>query len=97
MENTPLSWILVNPFVTGLLLPGLLVPGRCAHAVKLREALGWGTGWVPLAPGFNHRKVPAAAILGEQVNLERPVMVLLGLVGLLPGRSPGVGAEKAGT
>jgi tellurite resistance protein TerC len=53
MENTPLFWILFNLFVVGLLLLDLLVFNRRAHAVKLREALGWSAFWVTLSLGFN--------------------------------------------
>lgn len=54
MENTPLFWILFNLFVIGLLLLDLLVLNRRAHAVKLREALGWSAFWITLSLGFNY-------------------------------------------
>jgi tellurite resistance protein TerC len=54
MENTPLFWILFNLFVVGLLLLDLLVFNRKAHAVKLREALGWSAFWITLSLGFNY-------------------------------------------
>lgn len=54
MENTPLFWILFNLFVIGLLLLDLLVFNRRAHAVKLREALGWSAFWITLSLGFNY-------------------------------------------
>jgi tellurite resistance protein TerC len=54
MENTPLFWILFNLFVIGLLLLDLLVLNRRAHAVKLREALGWSAFWITLSLCFNY-------------------------------------------
>lgn len=54
MENTPLFWILFNLFVIGLLLLDLLVLNRRAHAVTLREALGWSAFWITLSLGFNY-------------------------------------------
>ncbi|WP_151088101.1 TerC family protein [Hymenobacter baengnokdamensis] len=53
MENTPLFWILFNLLIIGLLLLDLLVLNRRAHAVKLREALGWSIFWITLSLGFN--------------------------------------------
>jgi tellurite resistance protein TerC len=54
MENTPLFWILFNLLVVGLLLLDLLVLNRRAHAVTLREALGWSAFWITLSLGFNY-------------------------------------------
>ncbi|MGI4738274.1 MAG: TerC family protein [Janthinobacterium lividum] len=54
MENTPLFWILFNLLVIGLLLLDLLVLNRRAHAIKLREALGWSAFWVTLSLTFNY-------------------------------------------
>ena len=54
MENTPLFWILFNLFVIGLLLLDLLIFNRRAHAVKLREALGWSAFWITLSLSFNY-------------------------------------------
>jgi len=54
MENTPLFWFLFNLLVIGLLLLDLLVLNRRAHAVKLREALGWSAFWVTLSLTFNY-------------------------------------------
>ncbi|SFP68382.1 TerC family protein [Hymenobacter arizonensis] len=53
MENTPLFWFIFNIFVIGLLLLDLLVFNRKAHAVTLREALGWSAFWVALSLCFN--------------------------------------------
>ncbi|WP_035566013.1 TerC family protein [Hymenobacter sp. IS2118] len=53
MENTPLFWLVFNVFVIGLLLLDLLVFNRKAHAIKLREALGWSVFWVALSLAFN--------------------------------------------
>ncbi|OGX84050.1 tellurium resistance protein TerC [Hymenobacter lapidarius] len=53
MHNTPLFWLLFNVFVIGLLLLDLLVFNRKAHAVKMREALGWSAFWVALSLAFN--------------------------------------------
>lgn len=53
MENTPLFWLVFNVFVIGLLLLDLLVFNRKAHAIKLREALGWSAFWVALSLAFN--------------------------------------------
>jgi tellurite resistance protein TerC len=53
MENTPLFWVLFNLFVIGLLLLDLLVFNRRAHAIKLKEALGWSAFWVCLSLCFN--------------------------------------------
>jgi tellurite resistance protein TerC len=54
MENTPLFWILFNLFVIGLLLLDLLVFNRRAHAIQLKEALGWSAFWVALSLCFNY-------------------------------------------
>jgi tellurite resistance protein TerC len=54
MENTPLFWILFNLFVIGLLLLDLLVLNRRAHAIQLKEALGWSAFWVALSLCFNY-------------------------------------------
>lgn len=54
MENSPLFWILFNLLVIGLLLLDLLVFNRRAHAVKLREALGWSVFWIILSLAFNY-------------------------------------------
>jgi tellurite resistance protein TerC len=54
MENTPLFWILFNLFVIGLLLLDLLVLNRRAHAIQLKEALGWSAFWVTLSLCFNY-------------------------------------------
>ena len=54
MQNTPLFWIVFNVFVIGLLLLDLLVFNRKAHAIGLREALGWSAFWVALSLGFNY-------------------------------------------
>jgi tellurite resistance protein TerC len=54
MENTPLFWILFNLFVIGLLLLDLLVFNRRAHAIRLKEALGWSAFWVALSLCFNY-------------------------------------------
>jgi tellurite resistance protein TerC len=54
MENTPLFWVLFNLFVIGLLLLDLLVFNRRAHAIKLKEALGWSAFWVCLSLCFNY-------------------------------------------
>jgi tellurite resistance protein TerC len=54
MENTPLFWIIFNLFVIGLLLLDLLVFNRRAHAVQLKEALGWSMFWITLSLGFNY-------------------------------------------
>ena len=54
MENTPLFWILFNLLVIGLLLLDLLVLSRRAHAVRLREALGWSAFWITLSLTFNY-------------------------------------------
>jgi tellurite resistance protein TerC len=54
MENTPLFWIIFNLFVIGLLLLDLLVFNRRAHAVQLKEALGWSVFWITLSLGFNY-------------------------------------------
>ena len=54
MENTPLFWILFNLFVVGLLLLDLLVLNRRAHAIQLKEALGWSAFWVTLSLCFNY-------------------------------------------
>ncbi|MGI4819805.1 MAG: TerC family protein [Janthinobacterium lividum] len=53
MENTLLFWVLFNAFVIGLLLLDLLVFNRRAHAIKLKEALGWSAFWVCLSLCFN--------------------------------------------
>jgi tellurite resistance protein TerC len=53
MENTLLFWVLFNSFVIGLLLLDLLVFNRRAHAIKLKEALGWSAFWVCLSLCFN--------------------------------------------
>jgi tellurite resistance protein TerC len=53
MENTLLFWVLFNLFVIGLLLLDLLVFNRRAHAIKLKEALGWSAFWVCLSLCFN--------------------------------------------
>lgn len=53
MENTPLFWVLFNLFVIGLLLLDLLVFNRRAHAIQLKEALGWSAFWVCLSLCFN--------------------------------------------
>ncbi|GAB3326723.1 TerC family protein [Hymenobacter humi] len=54
MENTPLFWLGFNAFVIGLLLLDLFVFNRQAHAIKLREALGWSAFWVALSLCFNY-------------------------------------------
>ena len=54
MENTPLFWILFNLLVVGLLLLDLLVLNRRAHAIQLKEALGWSAFWVTLSLCFNY-------------------------------------------
>jgi tellurite resistance protein TerC len=54
MENTPLFWICFNLFVIGLLLLDLLVFNRRAHAVKIKEALGWTAFWIALSLSFNY-------------------------------------------
>ncbi|MBJ6142634.1 TerC family protein [Hymenobacter sp. BT559] len=54
MENTPLFWVLFNLFVIGLLLLDLLVFNRRAHAIQLKEALGWSAFWVALSLCFNY-------------------------------------------
>ncbi|MBF9237134.1 TerC family protein [Hymenobacter sp. BT683] len=53
MENSPLFWLVFNVFVIGLLLLDLLVFNRKAHAIKLREALGWSAFWIALSLAFN--------------------------------------------
>lgn len=53
MHDTPLFWILFNLLVIGLLLLDLLVFNRRAHAVGMREALGWSAFWVALSLSFN--------------------------------------------
>ncbi|WP_375419343.1 TerC family protein [uncultured Hymenobacter sp.] len=53
MENTPLFWLGFNAFVIALLLLDLLVFNRRAHAVRMREALGWSAFWITLSLCFN--------------------------------------------
>ena len=53
MQATPLFWILFNLLVIGLLLLDLLVFNRRAHAVGMREALGWSAFWIALSLSFN--------------------------------------------
>lgn len=53
MENSPLFWLGFNAFVIALLLLDLLVFNRQAHAVRMREALGWSAFWITLSLGFN--------------------------------------------
>ena len=53
MHDTPLFWILFNLLVIGLLLLDLLVFNRRAHAVGMREALGWSAFWIALSLSFN--------------------------------------------
>lgn len=67
MENTPLFWILFNLLVVGLLLLDLLVFNRRAHAVKLREALGWSVFWITLSLTFNYL---VYRTMGHEAGLE---------------------------
>ena len=53
MHDTLLFWILFNLLVIGLLLLDLLVFNRRAHAVGMREALGWSAFWIALSLSFN--------------------------------------------
>ncbi len=53
MHDTPFFWILFNLLVIGLLLLDLLVFNRRAHAVGMREALGWSAFWITLSLSFN--------------------------------------------
>lgn len=53
MHDTPIFWLLFNLLVIGLLLLDLLVFNRRAHAVGMREALGWSAFWVALSLSFN--------------------------------------------
>ena len=53
MQDTPIFWILFNLLVIGLLLLDLLVFNRRAHAVGMREALGWSAFWIALSLSFN--------------------------------------------
>ncbi|WP_223653908.1 TerC family protein [Hymenobacter psoromatis] len=53
MQATPLFWILFNLLIIGLLLLDLLVFNRRAHAVGMREALGWSAFWIALSLSFN--------------------------------------------
>lgn len=47
-----LFWILFNLFVIAALALDLGVLNRRAHAMSLRESLGWSAGWVALAASF---------------------------------------------
>jgi tellurite resistance protein TerC len=47
------KWVLFNAFVVTMLVLDLKVFHRRAHAVKLKEALGWSAFWIALALLFN--------------------------------------------
>lgn len=47
-----LFWVLFNLFVLAMLTLDLGVFNRRAHAVGLREALGWSAAWIALAAAF---------------------------------------------
>lgn len=54
MTAIPLTWWLAfNAFITFMLVLDLGVFHRKAHAVSLREALGWSAVWITLALIFN--------------------------------------------
>jgi tellurite resistance protein TerC len=52
LKNELLFWILFNVFVVVMLVLDLAVFQRRAHAIKLREALGYSALWVSLAAAF---------------------------------------------
>jgi tellurite resistance protein TerC len=53
MSGAIWKWVFFNAFVVAMLVLDLKVFHRHAHAVKLREALGWSAFWVALALLFN--------------------------------------------
>jgi tellurite resistance protein TerC len=72
-----LFWILFLGFVILMLVLDLGVFNRRAHAVGLREALGWTAFWVGLAAGFavllyfhGHRMTGELAHANRQLSLE---------------------------
>jgi tellurite resistance protein TerC len=70
-------WILFLAFVILMLVLDLGVFNRKAHAVSLREALGWSALWIGLAAGFavllyfhGHRMTGDTASANRQLSLE---------------------------
>ena len=53
MEQTTLIWVLFNAFVLTMLALDLGVFHKKAHAVSMKEALGWSAVWIGLAGAFN--------------------------------------------
>lgn len=53
MSDNPTAWILFTVFVFVMILLDLCVFHRKAHAVGLREAIGWSVFWVVLSLAFN--------------------------------------------
>ncbi len=53
MPGSMWKWIIFNLFVLAMLALDLGVFNRKAHAVKLKEALGWSAVWVTLALLYN--------------------------------------------
>ncbi len=47
------KWVIFNAFVVAMLVLDLKVFHRKAHAVKLKEAMGWSAFWIALALLFN--------------------------------------------
>ncbi|HVJ05814.1 MAG TPA: TerC family protein [Candidatus Saccharimonadales bacterium] len=72
-----LFWILFIAFVVLMLVLDLGVFNRKAHAIGMREALGWSTLWIALAGGFavllyfyGHRMTGDMAHANRQLSLE---------------------------
>lgn len=64
---TTVWWIAFNAMVLGLLALDLGVFNRKAHAVTVREALGWSAVWISLAIGFG---LWIGASMGRESMLE---------------------------
>ena len=60
-------WVAFNTMILGLLAVDLGVLNRKAHAVSMRQAIGWSIVWVSLAIAFG---LGVGAVMGRQSMLE---------------------------